>query len=105
MWINRGDPHQEQWISQAGFQKKKTLVFILSPQKEQKKAPGGPSSQMGMRGKQAPNLVLRPLVPGVSNSVLVLPGGVGRAGASAKAAQGTLSTGPKKAPYACYYRA
>jgi hypothetical protein len=46
--------------------------------------------------------------PGVSNSVLVLPGGVGRAGASAKAAQGTplwatLSTGPKKAPHVCYY--
>jgi hypothetical protein len=40
------------------------------------------------------------LIPGVSNLVLVLPGGVGRAGASAKAAQGTppwatLSTGPK----------
>ena len=46
----------------------------------------------------------------MSNSILVLPGGVGRAGASAKAAQGTplwatLSTGPKKAPHVCYYRA
>jgi hypothetical protein len=50
------------------------------------------------------------LTPGVSNPIPVLPGGVGRAGTSAKSAQGaplwaTLSTGPKKAPFVCYYRA
>jgi hypothetical protein len=50
------------------------------------------------------------LTPGVSNSTLALPGGVGRTGASAKAAQGaplwaTLSPGPKKAPCVCCCRA
>jgi hypothetical protein len=48
--------------------------------------------------------------PGLSNFMLRVPGGVVRAGASAKAAQSTplwatLSAGPKKAPHACYYRA
>ena len=54
--------------------------------------------------KAVPKFQIWYLYPGVSNLVPRVPGGVVRAGASAKAAQSTplwatLSTGPKKAPW------